>query len=746
METYDAQLLKALNQIEGTGSFVVSEMKDFMPLGLTVKGVNEISFPISTTQIQAMIKVAHKAPFGKGSQTIVDTAVRSAWEIDAKNISFLNKNWAQFLDSILAETKAGLGLEEQTISANLYKLLIYETGDFFLPHKDSEKEAGMFGTLIIGLPSRHSGGSLFVRFNGQEEVIDFSDAANDYKLPFAAFFADCEHEIKPITSGYRVCLVYNLVQKQNEKVKIRHANNQKAINDLAQILSTSETQYPFAVLLGHQYTPANFSMSALKLNDYPRAEALIQAAEKAGFYAKLGLITSYKMGDLEIPYNRNKRRSRWRSYNEYDDDFDAEDGVMGNEIYEESISIEHWASDGLPPLSKMALQEDNIITDIEIGEGEPMEKEAEGYTGNAGMTIQYWYHYGAIVLWRKSEHFDILIEQGIEAKLAWLGYYLNNWETADKKAVKKLIVDFDEHDLRDTRTELDFSVIVAIFIKLNDETFIASETCQDLLVRVFDKISVEQWRQLLEAFDVTIFKPTFKAAAKSLKISRLAHMTDILKDLRSTNSEKTYKFFMKRLSNMPIFLNEQALEKDVNHKYSKKILDNLLQLSLLKNDDEEWMEDTAISLTKAMPRKYVNSILADCLLACQTNKGSNFAKRLFQICQQDLINRTAIIPTPPETWTRKVPQTTTNKHYWDILTPFLESPTQQVFDFMRVQAERTAMENAIRPVTIDLKMETIRKGSPHTLRLTKTQAAYHADLERWKVDVALLKNLEDFFF
>ena len=361
------------------------------------------------------------------------------------------------------------------------------------------------------------------------------------------------------------------------------------------------------------------------------------------------------------------------------------------------------------------------------------------------MTIQYWYHYGAIVLWRKSDHFRILDEQEIEVKLAWLTYYLNNWETADKKAVKKLIVDFDEHDLKESHNPPDFSIVVAIFIKLNDAEFIESEVCQALLVKAFDKISVEQWVQLLNAFDVTIFKSTFKKAGKSNKISRVAHITAILEGLQKANSKKTNTFLMKRLGNMPTFLNEQALEKDDNHKHSKAILDNLLRLSVLKNDDDTWIKDTVNSLVKAMPRKYVNNVLSDSLLASKKNQGLNLAKRLFIICQQDLINRTITKPTPPATWTREVPKDASDKRCWDILKPFLESPTQQVFDYARVQAERSTMEYAIGRVTIDLKMETIKKGSPHTLRLTKTQTAYHADLKRWEVDMALLKNLEAFY-
>jgi len=50
------------------------------------------------------------------------------------------------------------------------------------------------------------------------------------------------------------------------------------------------------------------------------------------------------------------------------------------------------------------------------------------------------------------------------------------------------------------------------------------------------------------------------------------------------------------------------------------------------------------------------------------------------------------------------------------------------------------MERAIKQVTVDLKMETIRKGSPHTVRIIKTQADYESKLAEWKKDVALLKK------
>ena len=40
-----------------------------------------------------------------------------------------------------------------------------------------------------------------------------------------------------------------------------------------------------------------------------------------------------------------------------------------------------------------------------------------------------------------------------------------------------------------------------------------------------------------------------------------------------------------------------------------------------------------------------------------------------------------------------------------------------------------------------LKTETIKKGTPHTLRITKTLAAYNREMKNWNEDVKLLENI-----
>lgn len=160
MSTIKNDILKQLNQLKGSGKFACMHKNKFVFPGLTVQGLGELAYPINEMQAKALIQSAQQAAFGIGNQTVYDNNVRKTSEIEASKLEFTNKDWEKFIDKALENIKEGLGLEDYTITANLYKLLIYKTGDFFLPHKDTEKEKGMFGTMIVGLPSSYTGGQL----------------------------------------------------------------------------------------------------------------------------------------------------------------------------------------------------------------------------------------------------------------------------------------------------------------------------------------------------------------------------------------------------------------------------------------------------------------------------------------------------------------------------------------------------------------------------------------------------------
>ena len=745
MTDYHDLLLTTLTEIKGTGSFSSSGIKPFTFPGLEVQGVGEIGFPVNVLEVQEMIKVAHKAPFGKGAETVLDENVRSAWEINPDRFSLNNSDWSAFLNQVIEQIKPDLGLEGYTISANIYKLLIYEEGDFFLAHRDSEKEKGMFGTLIIGLPSRHTGGELHVRFDGKTETIDFSEPAGKYQIPYAAFYADCEHEITPVTSGYRVCLVYNLVQ-QTDKDKIKPYEVSTYVKKVRSILlgmeRAEDEKFPKIILLGHQYTPSGFSRETLKLNDRVKAEVLIQAAQQAGYYSKMALLTSYQAGCLEYDFGRSGSR-RGGYYNDYDvSNRDLEKhGTMG-ELFDSSLELEHWLEDGIPSLGKINIDEDELISSIALNEGEPILKEAEGYTGNAGMEMYYWYHYGAIVLWPQSCQFDVLFNLSTSDKLAWISYYSIHWESikiAEKRVVKRLLDGGLQALPSSYYKSEDFSPLADLLISFNDEKYI-KEKGKDILMPHFDKITLDSWLMLFDAYGADCFDAVFNTLIKFGDVRLLSHALTILNNLLKTDKQRS--FLLNHMEQIPVALQRSELSEKSNASIAKIILGDVLNLSQLEDDGSVWNKAVAEALTKDLKRDYVNNVLVETLLVWKerTVLGGLILEECKLYLQKSADNK----PQPPADWSRPVPNSPSYKKVWAILADFLSSPTQQVFDYARVQSDRSEMESALLNVTIDLKKETIKKGSPHTLRLTKTQDAYQRDLKKWEVDVALLGRLEDY--
>ena len=156
-----------------------------------------VSFPVPEAQAHALIEAAERAPYGKGPETLVDTAVRDCWQIDAQRVRLGGGAWPETFARILDTAAAGLGCPGGRLDARLYKLLVYEPGGFFLPHRDTEKADGMIATLSVSLPAAGAGGELVVRHHDREVVVDMH-AEEPSELAFAAFYADCTHEIRPV--------------------------------------------------------------------------------------------------------------------------------------------------------------------------------------------------------------------------------------------------------------------------------------------------------------------------------------------------------------------------------------------------------------------------------------------------------------------------------------------------------------------------------------------------------------------
>ena len=292
--------LSAFSEITGTGNFHSTGTAPFFFPGLRVKGLGEIAFPLQASQVKELTALAEAAPYGKGTRTVLDETIRKCWQVDASCFSFDSPQWKKFLKQTLAVISEDLGIRGK-ISAHPYKLLVYGKGGHFKAHKDSEKLDAMFGTLVIALPSKHEGGRLCIRHDGREIEVDFSNEIHRHEFQHAAFFADCEHAVEPVRSGYRCCVVYNLRLDEGDAGLLNLSLTAQARSLLPSLaaLKKAGAGKLRAVLLDHSYTEANLALRNLKGNDQARANALLAAAEEAGFTAHLALVTCHKSGELD---------------------------------------------------------------------------------------------------------------------------------------------------------------------------------------------------------------------------------------------------------------------------------------------------------------------------------------------------------------------------------------------------------------------------------------------------------------
>ncbi len=419
-------LEEALVAVERPGNFFVRGTFETPMPHVEIDGVGVIAFPILDSQIQDIIKHAERAPYGRGRETILDTSVRNTWQLAPAKVNIGGKSWERSFQQILSAVTDGLGCTGMDISAEFYKLLIYEQGGFFSRHRDTEKTAGMFGTLTIVLPSAHSGGELVIRHMGREATVDLSNAETS-ELTFAAFYADCAHEVKPIKQGSRVCLIYNLLQRKTGRenkpitAPLYDSEADRAGAILKQTFKKSEAPAKLAWLLEHQYSPAGLSFSGLKGRDAALAKVLRHAARLADCALHLGIVHIEESGAAEPYFHVDYRSARWhrRYYGEDAGSSDADFEVI--EVYDRSRHIDQWidTNDHVVEFGSLPIQEGEILPAGALDGEVPDQQRLTEASGNEGTSFERSYHRAALVLWPQNRFVDVLLQVGPAAALPY---------------------------------------------------------------------------------------------------------------------------------------------------------------------------------------------------------------------------------------------------------------------------------------------------------------------------------------
>jgi hypothetical protein len=403
----------------GSEAFSAARTAPARELHIEVRGVGPIELPVSQAQARQLCLLGRPARYGRGERTVLDRRVRDTWEIPKSRVKIDKRGWDRVLVPVLDRLGHDLGVPSGCkLRAELHSMLVYAPGQFFAEHQDSEKDDAMVGSLVVGLPSNFKGGALEVSHGGKLATYRGSKSA----LSFVAFYGDCRHQVKPVTSGYRVVLTYNLLLR-GKAASSTVDLDPELVGSLARCLDEHFASPVGAdrlvYLLDHEYTRRGLDWSRLKGADARRVTVLKAAAERAGCDVVLALADVHEMWSAYESDERDRwyGRSRYSRWDEDDDELDSFDGDGAGDYYveeliESEVTLDSWIDSEGARLENVALSvgDHEVCASTPSGDLEPYSSEYEGYMGNWGNTLDRWYHRGAVVAWPRSRAFVVRAE------------------------------------------------------------------------------------------------------------------------------------------------------------------------------------------------------------------------------------------------------------------------------------------------------------------------------------------------
>ena len=269
----------------------------------------------------------------------------------------------------------------------------------------------MFATLVIALPSEHTGGDVLVQLRDEEQTLR-TQGLCDFGYSYLAWYADMNHSVSRVKSGHRLVLTYNLIRQASDSSQIAsvlddHKQNLDKVLALwrkqdLEIGSCSDNSYEKLVyILEHEYSEANICLDNLKGKDQLRTRNLLEACQDQGFclffahfeYSLSGSVDEYE-DNPSWGYGRNSA-----DYHEIIDETDAEWRLQTVFQY-----------NGKQIAADITLEEEDLLESTDFTGIEPDDEECDGWTGNEGCTATHFYRRTCAVIVPKTRRFDFLLK------------------------------------------------------------------------------------------------------------------------------------------------------------------------------------------------------------------------------------------------------------------------------------------------------------------------------------------------
>ncbi|TVR13329.1 MAG: hypothetical protein EA401_06950 [Planctomycetota bacterium] len=740
------RLTRCLQSIDRPLTFCTELVGPSIVPGLRIDRHGPVALPVTSATGKKLAAAGKPAPYGRGTRTVVDQGVRRVTMFPPKSCHIDHPGWADWLAARVDEVRDRLGLGERTLNAHLHQLLLYQKGDFFLPHQDGEKADGMVATMAVVLPSQCRGGDVVVRHGGQEQRFAFDQPARAFDFQVAAWYADCEHEIEVLAAGCRLVLIYNLVLKRTRSspaisISAPHFGNE--ITELTKIIgrwvqsAQASDQGPaqrLVIPLEHAYSQRGLRLQRLKGQDEARARALFSAARTADCRAYLVHLTYQEMGEAISDYD---------GY--YGDEPDEASVEMGD-VFDWNLSAEQWTdSNGKRAhFGTITLCDEEILGGVAELKREVSEQDFEGYTGNAGMELTRWYHRAALVIWPANQHAAVLCQGSLSAGLAGLEEAVARYQRRPRLtdlqdeaiAFANAVMDAWPEHKGDGYGFLgqaaDENGPLAGLIATLGQPDLARRYVTEILARddqeqpgaaSADLATCMGWSAALDA--------TAKLFAQTTRY-RLARDAQFLTHL-CRRCPKQYHSAAQGLVQSLIEILLKPTTKKPGHYGGKRDQGGVLQ-SLISAMHQLDAQDLMLHLVRRMakpqaPFDLVQTLVPTALKLAKQRKRlpawPPFRKWL-EDCRDAVARRIAQAPQPPNDWARPGISSMDrgNDTHYRLLDTFLRDPHQKDARFPLRENLRQDLQGIIACQQLDVTYVTERKGRPHSLVCTKTDGSY----------------------
>jgi hypothetical protein len=695
---------------------------------VTVDGVGGLNFPLDDATLETLIAHSSQAKFGLRERTLLDKSVRDCQEIAADQ---LHVRYGGDVIDVLKTMQRDLGIpEEATLSIHLHNLLVYGPGQFFKSHQDSEKINRMVATCVMVLPSAHIGGTLTINhMNNQHSCVTQTIKPSTIKC--ITFYADCEHEVLEVQQGYRVSLTFNVVLEPAQ-INVKLYENKPLESAMKQYFlrerDPSQAPYKFAYFLDHAYTEHSLQWDLLKGHDRKNALAFRCAAENLGLIAHLALAEQHES---------------WGT------DGDDEDPKL-QELYVEETTLAFLVDENSQNVAyrKLSLPAHEIAMTTDTDAFTPFDTQAEGWLGNYGNTMDYWYRRAAIVLWCQEDHVFFEFTLNYTAALQKLSMLTHASGNAQK--ILTILSEANENSNpprkrygNDENHIMHFTLWVQIAIYLNDS---------------------ERAHSLLSYFDISIIScETVNDLLALQKQFGLAWCSDLLdqwhakpnqdRPMYHDDDKKSVDTCVERLMNIGIdqkivnrviqahhdcFKNEvhtgeQSSAADIQLNYEKRsdVAKSMLLAARFSSEEDSLKKVIAIIL--ACPRLYPVLTLIDvylCITEVVTDEQLTQYKLLHDYMLRNIENELKHGLRSPLDWSITTPLLCLCP-YCVHAAEFLTSQTESRRIWPLAERHRRHVEKAITYVGLPVHCSVHAVGSPHKFVMEKREDLYACAQKRY---------------